>query len=131
MPEAGGTLRFELLVPGTYTVEARKPVDGRNVALTGNFAPFRDPRYPQLEIDTPLGVIGKTVDGNRLFAAGPGSGRSTFIFATTFIITAPSLLLAKSDSKKRCSSTLAISPFPLRHSQYKFTTISPHQSATL
>ena len=86
---AGGTLRFELLVPGTYTVEARKPVDGRKVALTGNFAPFRDPRYPQLEIDTPFRVTGKTVDGNRLFAAGSGSGRGTLIFATTFTITAP------------------------------------------
>ena len=31
---AGGTLRFELLVPGTYTVEARKSADGRNVALS-------------------------------------------------------------------------------------------------
>ena len=62
MPEAGGTLRFELLLPGTYTVEARKPVDGRKVALTGNFAPFSDPRNPQLEIDTPFRVTGKTVD---------------------------------------------------------------------
>ena len=90
---AGGTLRFELLAPGTYTLEARKSVDARednrNVALTGNFAPFRDPRYPQLEIDTPFRVTGKTVDGNRLFAAGSGSGRGTLIFATTFTITAP------------------------------------------